>query len=69
MDQLSHLIMSNKRYNPSGLTCHSPYSYLNLGCADRASVVEEPTSNSLLPMDDKQWESGVSSAIQIICLL
>lgn len=52
------------KYYPSGLTRRLPCSCLNIGCADRASVVEEPSSSSFLPMDDKQWELGVGFTTQ-----
>ncbi|KAH8807962.1 hypothetical protein F5884DRAFT_673623 [Xylogone sp. PMI_703] len=34
--------------------------YLNIGCPERTSLIEEPSSTSILPMDDKLWDMGVS---------
>lgn len=32
--------------------------YLNVGCPERALLIEEPKNTSILPMDDKLWEMG-----------
>ncbi|UKZ64000.1 uncharacterized protein TrAtP1_005222 [Trichoderma atroviride] len=32
--------------------------YLNVGCPERALLIEEPKNTSVLPMDDKLWEMG-----------
>ncbi|KAL6885775.1 hypothetical protein GGI43DRAFT_426533 [Trichoderma evansii] len=32
--------------------------YLNVGCPERALLIEEPSNTSVLPMDDKLWEMG-----------
>lgn len=35
------------------------HRYLNVGCPERALLIEEPSNTSVLPMDDKLWEMGV----------
>ncbi|KAF4460228.1 ATP-dependent Clp protease proteolytic subunit [Fusarium albosuccineum] len=32
--------------------------FMNLGCAERACLFRDPSSNSILPMDDGLWEQG-----------
>ncbi|UKZ94587.1 uncharacterized protein TrAFT101_009450 [Trichoderma asperellum] len=32
--------------------------YLNVGCPERALLIEEPRNTSVLPMDDKLWQMG-----------
>lgn len=34
--------------------------FINLGCAERAFLTADPSSNSILPIDDTIWEENVS---------
>jgi hypothetical protein len=36
---------------------------LNLGCAERSSPIEDPSSYAILPADDISWENAVSPSI------
>lgn len=40
-------------------------SLMNVGCPERAPVTEEPDSNSTLPMEDKLWDTGVTTTANL----
>lgn len=37
---------------------------MNVGGPERAPVTEEPDSTSVLPMDDKVWDTGVTATVR-----
>lgn len=48
--------MSNMEESSFRLTVNS---FISLGSADRAFLTPDPSSNSLLPIDDTIWEENV----------
>jgi hypothetical protein len=52
-------IHSLKLYLPSAASQMINRRFLNLGCPERSSLIDDPSSNALLPADDRLWDNTV----------